>query len=770
MPELGSLVVGFVLNVVAGLSADAAVDAVRRLAVRRDSLAQQLVEELQCAFRESVKQILEGWQPARGGGVLAQAEAPAVQSALQALEELSLAPRAPVERLAEIFHQPDYLKRELVKVLLALLRPHWPQGLPPELETAVRERWLEGFRERVRERIARNQAVANYVDQLHHELILDRLGVIQEGLSIPRRTPPAEPERLVNLPDLSQRIYGRDREANLVLKALLGNERAVAIIAPPLFGKTALLVRVLQLVTDGRELRAPGLNAIAVLNCRDVARDLAAMARELGRLRGESWEEVARAQLLPREKAHEVWKGLDPVRRAWIVLENFEELLEAPGNPEVREQEVRAFVEMFFERQSAHKLLVLSRYMPRLPGLRPFAEIAEGLRRGLQPEQAVALLRTEGNDCGFDRAPESVLHELAARLHFMPFGLRLAVEFVRYRSAECTPQSLLERPEFEAFRNEELEPRFARILRGLLESLSQQAQRLLRWLAFLPAPLPRTALEALAEDGRLQVTLVALHNSVLIESERDLAGENWYRLHASVREVIREDARPWWEEIGEEGARRLLKASNVAYRQRRYPVAEALLHSAERVLRALVAAGREDLKEDLATALMNRANTLASLERYVEALAGYDEALGIRRALVAAGREDLKEDLATAAMGRAVTLHALKRYEEALAGYDEALAIWSELVAAGREDLREDLARALANKHVLLEAMGRLPEALELIEEAIRIRKELVREGYEHVREKLLTAFQWKAMTLEALGRPEDVARCRQEAAEWRRA
>jgi tetratricopeptide (TPR) repeat protein len=747
---LVELLISIALNVASGVTGEAALRAARRIKAQRVPLAQQLVEESLRAFSESVRDILEGWRQERGG-VFAQSDSLAVERALGAVKELSLAPREAVEKLAEIIHQQESDETELTEVVLGLLRPYWAGGLPAGLERAVRERWLDHFHERLRERIARNQELTNYA-------LLEELSEVKELLKEPwpeRREPP---ERLINLPDLSQRIYGRDREAKLVLDALQADKRAVAIVAPPLFGKTALLVRVLQLVTDGRELKERGLHGIAVLNCRDVTRDLAAMARELGRLSGQSqeWEEVVRREGAPREKACELWSRLDRLGPTWIVLENFEELLAGPEKPEPRDEQVRAFLEVFFERQSPHKLLVLSRYMPRLPRLHPFGAVEEGLRRGLQLEQALALLREEGRDCGFATAPERVLHDLACRLHFMPFGLRLAVEYVRYSRGERGPEALLDEHEFQAFREDELEQRFDGILRSLLHRLSPEAQRVVRWLAFLPAPLPRSALEALAEGRWLTDTLVTLRNSVLIEAECDRANESWYRLHAKVREVVQDGGGPWWEEIGYEAARRLFAAGNAAYRQRRYAVAEAVLRATEAVLAGLVDAGREDLKENVATAAMNRAVTLDALKRYEEALAGYDEALRIRRELVAAGREDLKENVATAAMNRAVTLRALKRYEEALAGYDEALRIWRELVAAGREDLKEDVATAAMNRAVTLDALKRYEEALAGYDEALRIWRELVAAGREDLKEDVATAAMNRALTLDALKRYEE--------------
>ena len=73
---------------------------------------------------------------------------------------------------------------------------------------------------------------------------------MREGFAKLSGAAAARPMALVNVPDLSGSIVGRDREAQVLLE-YLDRHRAAAIVAPPFFGKSAILRRMLREVTDG---------------------------------------------------------------------------------------------------------------------------------------------------------------------------------------------------------------------------------------------------------------------------------------------------------------------------------------------------------------------------------------------------------------------------------------------------------------------------------------------------------------------------------------
>lgn len=208
----------------------------------------------------------------------------------------------------------------------------------------------------------------------------------------------------------------------------------------------------------------------------------------------------------------------------------------------------------------------------------------------------------------------------------MPVALKIAVEFVRYSRGEIRPADLLRREEFARFQTGELETGFRSALRGLLNLLSAEGRRVLEWLAFLPEPLPREALEALAGDGGLAEMMARLSNSVLIAAETDVSGARWYRLHGTVAELIRESQAASWRDVGERGAGRLLSVGNQGCRERRYPVAEACLHAAEIIWRALLEEGYRHVRDDLIAALQWKAQTLWTMARHADAAQALAEA------------------------------------------------------------------------------------------------------------------------------------------------
>lgn len=59
------------------------------------------------------------------------------------------------------------------------------------------------------------------------------------------------PEPKINLPNRQAEVFGRDREAKLLLDALQVGPAAIEVVAPPGFGKSALLARTLAIAMPG---------------------------------------------------------------------------------------------------------------------------------------------------------------------------------------------------------------------------------------------------------------------------------------------------------------------------------------------------------------------------------------------------------------------------------------------------------------------------------------------------------------------------------------
>ena len=571
-----------------------------------------------------------------------------------------------------------------------------------------------------------------------------------------RRATRTPPQALVNLPDLSQPVLGRDAVA-LAILTYLEQQRVAVIVAPPMFGKTALIRRLLQEVTDGNAIKRPGPAGIVYLAGRLT---LPLIFRESGRLTGEAdqWAERAQPSGPVKDKILDYWNYLDSHGMVWLILDSFDETLDASGA--VEDPEVAEWLNEFLRRASPHRMILASRVAPPLRGVQPLGEATRALWDGLELADCIQLWRQVLIDVPASEATEDLLEQLSARLHGMPAAIRAAAEYVnQLRTGGITPRRLLSDAQFFAdFDRNDREKGFQSMIRRLVDTLDRPTRDLLELWSVLPEPVPEKAGEAVLPAGTLVRILARLAGSVMLAAvERDAFGELWYRLHPVARQVVRQTEvhlKPEWLDYW-------LDEGNSAYKTKRFLMAAALYECARQVAEQLVLAGRADLKENLATALMNRGVALDSLKQYSEALDCFARAIQIREELVQAGRADLKEDLATALINRGVALDSLKQYSEALDCYARAIQILEELVQAGRADLKENLAMALENKHVCVEAQGDLSQALELIRRAVEIRQELYEQGYTHQAGELRRAREWMAQTLDRLGRTVEAAQVR---------
>ncbi|HEY6341786.1 MAG TPA: tetratricopeptide repeat protein [Bryobacteraceae bacterium] len=610
---------------------------------------------------------------------------------------------------------------------------------------------------------------------------------------------PAVALPLVNVPDLSQPITGRDAEAQFLLR-YLDDHRLAVIVAPPMFGKSAVIRRLLREVTDGARITREGLAGIVYL---DGPLTLARIFRETGRLTGqaEDWSRHAEAPDSISDKLRDYWSYLQALGETWLIVDSFEDNLGGPHDPAIADPDLAAWLAAFLRRESAHRLILASRVAPRVEGVRPLAEIGRALYNGLEEAACLQLWRDAlGSVFDAQDASDRVLRELSRRLHRMPAAIRAAAEYVCELALALTPLRLLERPAFFAdFDRDDRERGFQSVMRQLIGALDADTRRLLAVMARLPEPVPEEACRAVLEEAPLARTLARLANSVMLASmERDVFAAHWYRLHAVVSQVVRAEkphpvlergwighcvdagnrarrgkrfelaaalqdcARAMAEELGvaENVATALMNRGNALADLKRFGEAVACYDRAVEMREELVRAGRLDLREDVATALMNKGNALADLKRLQEAVACYDRAIEMREELARAGRSDLREDVATALMNKGVALRDLKRLEEAVACHNRAIEGYEELVRAGRLDLRENVATALMNKGNALADLKRLQEAVACYDRALEIREELARAGRLDLREDVATALMNKGVALRALKRLEEAVAC----------
>ncbi|HEY6341771.1 MAG TPA: tetratricopeptide repeat protein [Bryobacteraceae bacterium] len=642
----------------------------------------------------------------------------------------------------------------------------WSGPLPEELAERIRENAFPYFQSCLFFFLKSKPEVKAVVDAALGVTILDE---VRAGFAeVLKRLPavaPAPALALVNVPDLTRPIVGRDDQAKFLLE-YLETHRIAAIVAPPMFGKSAVVRRLLREVTDGVRIKREGLAGIVYL---DGPLTLGRVFRETGRLTGQSedWSQRADSPGGVADKLRDYWSYLQAFGPVWLILDSFEENLRGPQDPTVAEA-VEPWLASFLKRQSPHRLILASRVAPRAKGVHPLAEIRNALDSGLKEAASLELWNDVlAGACDGEDASDAVLLELSRRLRHMPAAIRAAGEYVLALAPALTPRGLLERPAFFAdFDKGDRERGFQSVIRQLAAALDADSRRLLALMAFLPEPVPEEACRTVLDEVPLAQTLARLAGSVMLASmERDVFGTHWYRLHAVVRQVLDTDASGLAAESGwvgyciEEGSR--------AQRDKRFVLAGSLQDCARAFAEKL------GLREDVATALVNKGNALANLKRLEEALACYDRAIEIREELVRAGRPDLskgdlREDMASALMNKGVALGGLRRFDEELTCYDRAIEISEELVRAGRSDLAEDVATALMNRGVALGSLRRFDEELTCYDRAIEIREELVRAGRSDLRENVATALMNKGVALWSLERLEEALACYDGAIEIR--
>ncbi|MBL8233396.1 MAG: tetratricopeptide repeat protein [Bryobacterales bacterium] len=679
---------------------------------------------------------------------------PRIRNAESDVEEVEIRElNLPFDRLEQVLGaQPteEDIRKPLVERVRTELATYWSGGLPEGLSDLIDRHWYTAFRACFLHFVSRDPTVKAKVAVLMDVKILDVVNRLEKKFDQALPQMVVRHESVINPPRLDDPVIGRDAEAQLLLKHLR-KEKAVAIVAPSFFGKTSIIRRALREVTDGVRITDESVKAILYF---EGELRLSGLFGETGRLTGESdgWTEFAGSNEELAKKVSAYWSYLDRCGPVWLILDSFEANLSTPENPVLKDDAIRQWLEAFLRRQSAHRLIMASRFDPRLRGVLNLPAISRALTEGLPEEDCVELWRRVLTV--EDGASDAVLRELSQRLHRMPAAIRGAAEYVNYRSSEATPEDLLRNSKFFAkFDRGDIEGGFQYVLRELIGQLQPGTRRLLRYLAELPEPVPRRALTVLADEVELIDLLEMIQTSVIVANQaKDVFGDRWYRLHGTARKVLAEESAV----STREHAHHCIREGNAAQKGKRFVLAESLQECARVIAQRLVDAGEVDALADVATALMNKGVALMEQKRYGEAVASNDRAVVSYEELVKGGRSDLREHLATALMNKGVVLQLQKSYGEAMVSYDRAVVSYEELVRGGRSDLREDVAKALMNRGVALTNQKRYEEALASCDRALASYRELVKGGRSDLRESVAKGLMNKANVLAGQKRHEE--------------
>ena len=605
---------------------------------------------------------------------------------------------------------------------------------------------------------------------------------------------PTEREPLIHTLSLDQEIEGRALECDEILKAMTSpGSHVLAFAAPGGFGKTALLTKLIQKLSDSDRafvdsitlsdggLIKPRVGALLHIDGREGVR-LPELFENAGRLIGQR-EALKDLYANPNQnlsqKAAEMCRRLsvNQEKRTWFVFDNFEPLLDE--NAAVSDRELRELFGAIFAGGHNVYALIAGRDVPVFSPREHLVElrtVGASLYQGLALDDCITYLKKNGAAARFsgdEQEVDRVLTDFAQRVHRIPLALVWAVGYLE--ETNFTLQELLDRADlfadFDRGQGQEAEDYRNRGLKRLhYEQLQHQPQErvpLLTLLAFFKRAVPKGALAHLLDESKLARTLTRLERNKLVSHAESADGYarsvndpfeiNLYGLHPVICENEFFATLSGKEPLFETAAGECWRRAFAVYEKNRFSYALELFTCAEALYEHLVRIlNRISLENDYAAVLVNKGIALWNLQRLTEALAEYDKAIAIRERLVHPEQQThLANDLAKAYMNKGLALWNLQQLTGALTEYDKAIAIWERLVHREQEThLANDLAKAYMNKGIALRNLQQLTEALEEYDKAIAILERLVhREQQPHLANHLAMAYMNKGNALRDLQR-----------------
>jgi tetratricopeptide (TPR) repeat protein len=656
-----------------------------------------------------------------------------------------------------------------------------PAALVREMEIG----WFDLVCAEFQDAIAKNPLLANkFQNQTLVEIKSDTGDIkftLDQMLELLReiadRKAQTEQSFVLNLPNLNVEVYDRVSETTEVLRSLCdGKEQFYLVVAPSGFGKSYLLTKVLQNVTDSTTIfpaYRERVQRIAVFDCRGT-KTLAKVVGDFADLLGVRLEYAPQQGEAPKEWLNKhLFAALRQAGTVWLVLDNFEAWLDPEHGYALKEPEMLIFLNALFEGNHSLRLLCLSQAEPAPDIKKRFKEpqgVGAEIYKGLPEPDALAYLRQEGAGVHLDRADEELLKEFLRRVAYIPQALNSLIGYLEtiedYGFAEFMADTELwagfDDYEHERDEQDEGKRRTKALVARQISAQSPDVQLLLRALAFFARPTPREALEIFFDNKpRAAQAISRLTAHRLVTLTEDSRRTKYYELHSYFREQARKVLPPF-ENLDDNTLKNLAldmafvrgnEATNKTYFRR----AIELYECAEKICRHLYAHKAPlDVEANIAGIYVNKGNALDSAGRLPEAITEYDKAITMRQRLINdEGRADLANGLAMAYMNKGVTLYKLGRPPEAITEYEKAITIRERLLNdEGRAELANDLAMTYLNKGVALASTGRLPEAIVEFDKAITIRERLANdEGRAELANDLAMAYMNKGNALNIAGR-----------------
>jgi tetratricopeptide (TPR) repeat protein len=584
---------------------------------------------------------------------------------------------------------------------------------------------------------------------------------------------PTAPEPLVTHLNPKEMIVDRERECAAVIAELRkpDGRRVLPIVAPGGFGKTRLIIKLLQEVTAEEQIVEPSVQRILTLDCGGGALSLARLFTAAERLTGRSgsFQRLHAEREKPlRQRLAEFFDELSRVGGVWIVLDNFEDLLEGDA---VKDDEIRQFIVCCGDGTHRVRVLLTTRTLPQLDGAHRLAslpDVDQGLHDGLPPEDAVAYLRREGEDCGLRDADEQLLRDFARRVHFIPKALASVVGYLKdgvYPAV--TLQDLMnDGALFSDFDRHDYERGLKRLLEAQLSRLTPEARMLLGVLAFFESPVPQPALDSLLPKVELARVMNRLCVNKLVDFQTDRFAVTRYSIHPSLRDHTTLKLRAIDSPINEKLAEACWNFGLEAWGKANFSLAADLFTCDEKICQHLISTGQTDLADRLAAALVGKGNVLGSLGQLSESISCLDEAIKTYKLIGSEGETRSAGNLAMALMNKGVSLYLLGQLDESMTCLNRAIETFRKAAKENGVESANNLAMALMNTGNVLCQLKRLDDAIAYYDEAIAIRSHLIVEGQAWLASDLAMTLVCKGNAFGLLEQPSQAVTCYDRAIE----
>ena len=591
--------------------------------------------------------------------------------------------------------------------------------------------------------------------------------VIREELQ-PKKPIPTELVR--NLTNLDANVFGRKDESEKVCRAFQGKDgfaakRFYLVVAPSGFGKSFVLVKTLQEVTDKRNIKsdyAEDVQRLIRIDCRNT-KTISEIVSEFSNIIG---LDIGYPNDLGFPFAYlngVLFHFVREVGKVWLILDNFEAWLDGENNYQPINRDIYAFLEALFKGNHTIRGVFLSQSALHFESDEHFEvidEVSKEIAEGLPEKDALEMLKINGKKVGLNRENDERLKEFLAKTAYIPQAVTSLIGYLE--TIKNTPNGTLQSvladfTRFDEHEQKDGETHTQYLISKQIKAQSANVKLLLQAISFFDQKVPYEALRLLANDE--DISRLVDHN--LATLERDIRGSISYDLHAYFRkqtlktlpkfedtysdlEVYAVNFGNKANELSKHGflqlAADLYELAKMIFQHRfdKHQIKAAVLPPESQTIIAA------DLENNLAAAYMNKGVSLDSLGRLEDAITEYDTAIKIRERLVNELNQDqFANALAMAYMNKGVSLNSLGRMEDAITEYDAAIKIYERLVNELNQDqFANNLAMAYVNKGNTLSQLDNLSEATEIYGNAISLWEESLQTGNVQNLPNLIKAFR----------------------------